>query len=759
MTMNLRHVSRNAIAMILISACSNTIAAHWQPTLSTDLTAQPPKWDWQLKVPVQLNSDSSIEIYDIDMFDNESTGAVGLLQSFGKKVICYVDVGSWEDFRDDKDDFPDSILGNVYHGFPDERWLDIRDVNPAKSNTGTALADILAARFDRAMQMGCDAVEPDNMDVYDETAHDPSGFPLSYEDQMYFNLWVSQEVRSRGMAVGLKNNINQAQDPRTIEAFDFVVSEQCVQYNECGYYSGFIDAGKPVFLAEYELEPETFCPVAKANRISATGKRENLDTYRTNCDSYYDSEAQPPEPNPVPPSQNLLINGSFEDTLSGWNSCGDASALSLSSNAYQGTSALAFQGGSGCLYQEVPVTDDQQYALSCQVKSPGILWSIIELSYLDAQYNKLSTTTKQIVASASTYSPYTLSNSAVEGSSYALVLLYSEDQTLIDNCVLSPVQEPETPPDTAPPVVSMDQIDPSPTGVVTITGDSTDDVAIDRNKLLIKNNTTGQYWSGAAWIDTWRWFTPDGTNNWSYTISLNDGKYTTTAWTWDTANNIGNIVHQKFSVGSADTTAPVVSFDTIDSPSTGVVTVSGESSDNVAIDRNKLLIKNNTTGQYWSGSAWIDSWRWFTPDGTNDWSYSITLDAGKYTTIAWTWDTANNLGNIAHQKFTVGVSETTAPTVSFDPINEATDGVVTVSGISSDDVAIDRNRLLIQDLTTGQYWDGSVWSDTWRWFTPNGVNNWSYTITLSTGNYKAIAWTWDTSENLGNIAQQSFTVQ
>ena len=455
-----RPAFRGALISLLLGTCSTAAAVEWPPTLSADPAAQPPKWDWQLKVPVTLNPDPEIEIYDIDMFDNETTGAVGYLHSFGKKVICYVDVGSWEDFRDDRDDFPESILGNVYHGFPDERWLDIRDVNPAKSNTGTALAQILEARFDRAMQMGCDAVEPDNMDVYDETAHDPSGFPLTYEDQMYFNLWVSQQVRARGMAVGLKNNINQAQDPRTIEAFDFVVSEQCVQYNECGYFSGFIDAGKPVFLAEYELTPEVFCPVAKEHRISATGKREVLDYYRQNCDAYYGKDT--PQTTELPETNNtgsnLLTNGSFEADLHGWQSCGDVFALTISDDAIDGSKALAFEGGPGCLYQEVPVRADDQHELSCQATRPGSSWTIIELSYLDAQYNKLATEVTQI-ASGGGYNTYTLTGSAVANSALVSALIYSEDETLVDDCVLTLQQQPDS---TVPEVETTPEVDTTP---------------------------------------------------------------------------------------------------------------------------------------------------------------------------------------------------------------------------------------------------------------------------------------------------------
>jgi PKD repeat protein len=278
--------------VFLVFLASMAQGANWPPTLNPDPEVQPPKWDWQLVEPIKLNPDPDIMIYDIDMFENEKSGAVKMLHDKGYKVICYLDVGSWEDWRDDKDEFPQSILGATYEGYPDERWLDIRDVNPAKSKTGTKLATILSARLDRAVNMDCDAIEPDNMDVYDTTAHESSGFPLTYEDQIYFNLWVAQAVHERKMLVGLKNNINQAHDPRIFNAFDFVVSEQCFQYGECDYFSDFLAANKPVFVAEYGQALTKFCPDAKASRISAIKKRTSLNTVREDCSDYYAS--QPP---------------------------------------------------------------------------------------------------------------------------------------------------------------------------------------------------------------------------------------------------------------------------------------------------------------------------------------------------------------------------------------------------------------------------------------------------------------------------------
>ncbi|MGU7773328.1 endo alpha-1,4 polygalactosaminidase [Burkholderia sp. MR1-5-21] len=282
-----------SVAVLFGAALALGLASHpaagagWPPILDPNPAVQPPKWDWQLASPITINPDTTIRIYDIDMFNNEQSGAVQALHGNGYKVICYVDVGSWENWRDDAGQFPASILGATYSGFPDEQWLDVRDVNPAKSQTGMALATILGARFDRAKNMGCDAIEPDNIDGYDTTAHESSGFPLTYDDQLYFNLWVAGEAQKRGMLVGLKNDINQAQDSQIVNAFDFVVSEQCFEYGECGFFSSFLALNKPVFEAEYDLDLTQFCPDAKASRISAIKKNNSLDAVRQDCSAYY----------------------------------------------------------------------------------------------------------------------------------------------------------------------------------------------------------------------------------------------------------------------------------------------------------------------------------------------------------------------------------------------------------------------------------------------------------------------------------------
>jgi hypothetical protein len=92
---------------------------------------------------------------------------------------------------------------------------------------------------------------------------------------------VAAEAHARGLAVGLKNDGHQVQD--LVADFDFHVSEQCYEHNECELLMPFIAAGKPVFLAEYVLDVNDFCPKAKAAKISAIKKKNELDSWRQPC--------------------------------------------------------------------------------------------------------------------------------------------------------------------------------------------------------------------------------------------------------------------------------------------------------------------------------------------------------------------------------------------------------------------------------------------------------------------------------------------
>ncbi len=80
-------------------------------------------WQWQLQGKFKLTPGA--DVYDIDAFES-TVGDVRAIHRHRAKAICYVDVGSWEEYRPDAGRFPESVLGERYEGYPEERWLDIR---------------------------------------------------------------------------------------------------------------------------------------------------------------------------------------------------------------------------------------------------------------------------------------------------------------------------------------------------------------------------------------------------------------------------------------------------------------------------------------------------------------------------------------------------------------------------------------------------------------------------------------------------------
>ncbi|MFB8398189.1 endo alpha-1,4 polygalactosaminidase [Streptomyces yangpuensis] len=262
------------VPLLLLAACTSgpddegDDAPYRWPELAPGQRWQPPPgtgWQWQLTG--RLDTSVKAPVYDIDGF-NTTKAQVAELKKAGRKTICYLSTGAWEDFRPDAEAFPRDLLGKG-NGWEGERWLDIRRV--------AELEPLMAKRFDMCRDKGFDAVEPDNMDGYQNT----SGFPLTADDQLRYNRLIAKLAHDRGMAVGLKNDLDQI--PQLVGDFDFAVNEQCAQYDECERLTPFIAAGKAVFHAEYELSTSRFCPRSRELKLSSLQKRYDLDAWRRVC--------------------------------------------------------------------------------------------------------------------------------------------------------------------------------------------------------------------------------------------------------------------------------------------------------------------------------------------------------------------------------------------------------------------------------------------------------------------------------------------
>jgi len=257
----------NATMLSTMATSGSTVTpARWIPSVNDT---------WQLQLQGTVNTSYNAAVFDIDLFDTPQA-TIDNLKAQGKRVVCYFSAGSSENWRPDFSKFKAADMGNALDGWAGERWLDTRSAN---------VRTIMKARMDLARAKGCDGVDPDNVDGYTNKP----GLPLTAATQLDYNRFLATEAHARGLAVGLKNSVDQLGD--LASSFDFAVNESCFRYNECAGYSAFTVQGKPVFNVEYQTKwkdattRKTLCAKAKALNLRTLVLPLALnDKYRYSCD-------------------------------------------------------------------------------------------------------------------------------------------------------------------------------------------------------------------------------------------------------------------------------------------------------------------------------------------------------------------------------------------------------------------------------------------------------------------------------------------
>jgi len=230
----------------------------WQPKPGTS-------WQWQLNG--ELNTEYDVKMYDIDLFDT-SKEAISKLKDQGRIVICYFSAGTSEDWREDFTQYPKEIIGEKLDEWDGENWLDIRNKR---------LRKIISDRMDMALYKGCDGIEPDNVDGYNNN----SGFDISEKDQVKFNIWLAETAHKKGLSIGLKNAVQLI--PKLEKYYDWALNEQCFEFDECEEYKRFIKSGKAVFGVEYNLEKDEFCEQANIMNFDWLIMELDLNGTRQSC--------------------------------------------------------------------------------------------------------------------------------------------------------------------------------------------------------------------------------------------------------------------------------------------------------------------------------------------------------------------------------------------------------------------------------------------------------------------------------------------
>lgn len=266
---------------LLLAGCGGVSSA--TPVAPANLPAAPLAKSWwyptvgqtfQIQYDGKLDLSVPADVYDLDMFDTRPE-VVSKLHAMGKKVVCYIDVGTWENWRPDAKRFPKSVLGHRDGRWAGERWLDIRQTK--------ILEPLMGARYDLCKKKGFDAIDPDNIAGYQSK----TGFPLTGQEQITYNTWVANAAHARGLGVAQKNDNNQLKQLASL--FDFGVDEQCYVQGYCHQLTAFTNNNRLAVDVEYngQVSESRFlaktCPSDAKYNVTPILKKLELTAWIVTC--------------------------------------------------------------------------------------------------------------------------------------------------------------------------------------------------------------------------------------------------------------------------------------------------------------------------------------------------------------------------------------------------------------------------------------------------------------------------------------------
>jgi len=194
---------------------------------------KPMRWDWQIgrATPLERTGKLVVDLYDIDGFLTTRAQIHAIRTRWQAdtlphpRTVCYLDL-AWEEYRPDGSPgkttgFPAATLGNVYYGYPQERWVDFRQLN--------ALKPMIKARLEMCSRKGFDAVELDDIDSFDPPS--TTGFHLTIGDAQNLLAYAFNETHRLGMAGLWKNSPWLTWWAKRYA--DGAVIEECYIYKAC----------------------------------------------------------------------------------------------------------------------------------------------------------------------------------------------------------------------------------------------------------------------------------------------------------------------------------------------------------------------------------------------------------------------------------------------------------------------------------------------------------------------------------------------
>lgn len=234
-----------------------------------------PGTTWQVQRTGPLDTTEVAEIYDVELFTTDLAGVAGL-HNAERRVVCWFSAGisTWDD--------PDRMTvlpatGAEVVPMEPMRWMD---------HGSTIVREAMLARLDQAAALGCDAVEPGDLDGYLVD----SGFALTREGTIEYVELLATEAHARGLAIALSDGNELAADLEP--SLDFAIDFGCLANGTCDALAPFVDAGKLVLHAEliaaesvYDVEARAaeVCPASEALSMVSIFKKPDLNFWRYPC--------------------------------------------------------------------------------------------------------------------------------------------------------------------------------------------------------------------------------------------------------------------------------------------------------------------------------------------------------------------------------------------------------------------------------------------------------------------------------------------
>ncbi|GEM49317.1 endo alpha-1,4 polygalactosaminidase [Deinococcus cellulosilyticus] len=272
----------------------------------------PRSWDYRI---AKVLTSSASQVVSQDAW-NATSVSVTSLHNLGKPVLCYFSAGTWEydnfsrlninkvltngsgnvseaqavstAIQNGKTSYTfggqtrqltgDQITFRNLAGSQLPGWDEyVYRIGGFTASSSTAehvlLRRIMNEHMQRMKTLGCDAIEPDNIDAYANV----SG--ISATDQYNYNVWLASTAHNLGLKILLKNDLGQISDgaedvpagkPGLARIYDGIINEECFKYQECGEMKPFKDLNKPIFVREYLVQS---CSTFKSGKYSSTDSR------------------------------------------------------------------------------------------------------------------------------------------------------------------------------------------------------------------------------------------------------------------------------------------------------------------------------------------------------------------------------------------------------------------------------------------------------------------------------------------------------